>query len=263
MTTREIIDIGASANDGTGDTLRSAGSKINNNFEKVFLMLGSDSDYLSERITIDSDGIIHTGPSYTTSIRFKPASINRTVYLPNDDGTLVTDSAQQTLINKSLRLPDIIDSSANEVLLFGSVASAVNYLKLDNAFTANYPTLSAKGSDTNISVSVSGKGSGAVITNKHSVSAETLDSDGASSLELGYTILNSPTALSITLNNGTLTGERKIFTNRGPGTATITPATFGPGTSFQIPQNAACELIWDSAAWYILSVSNDSDISIT
>ena len=34
--TRQNISIGSAANDGTGDTLRSAGTKINNNFREIY-----------------------------------------------------------------------------------------------------------------------------------------------------------------------------------------------------------------------------------
>jgi hypothetical protein len=33
---QQIIDIGISANDGNGDTLRAAGSKINDNFAELY-----------------------------------------------------------------------------------------------------------------------------------------------------------------------------------------------------------------------------------
>ena len=41
---RENISIGSSANDGTGDTLRNAGTKINDTFVELYLKLGGDSD---------------------------------------------------------------------------------------------------------------------------------------------------------------------------------------------------------------------------
>ena len=65
--TRQDINIGSAANDGTGDTLRSAGSKINSNFQELYLQFGGDSDVLSSLITIkDSAGtgaIIFEGTS--------------------------------------------------------------------------------------------------------------------------------------------------------------------------------------------------------
>ena len=38
-TTRQAISVGGTANDGTGDTLRSAGQKINSNIENIQLQI--------------------------------------------------------------------------------------------------------------------------------------------------------------------------------------------------------------------------------
>ena len=50
--TRQNINIGSAANDGTGDTLRSAGTKINQNFQEIYTQLGGDSSTLSNKVTL-------------------------------------------------------------------------------------------------------------------------------------------------------------------------------------------------------------------
>ena len=40
---RQTVNTGSSANDGTGDTLRTAGVKINANFAELYQLLGGDS----------------------------------------------------------------------------------------------------------------------------------------------------------------------------------------------------------------------------
>ena len=40
---RQTLDIGTNANDGTGDTLRSGGEKINDNFNELYSTLGGNS----------------------------------------------------------------------------------------------------------------------------------------------------------------------------------------------------------------------------
>jgi hypothetical protein len=144
---RQTINIGASANDGTGDSLRVGGDKINDTLGELYNYLGGDSDQL-------------------------PA--NRIVLHRND--TITT--------------------------------------------------------------------AGAIDTSKD------------------YYIINSGSSLALSLSDGAYTGEKKVFTNRGAGTATITPSNFGPGSSFSLSQNAGCEIIWDSAAWYLISGYPDSDITI-
>ena len=54
------------------------------------------------------------------------------------------------------------DDADNEQLLFSKTASAVNYLNITNAATSNAPTLAAAGSDTNIDLTLTPKGSGNV-----------------------------------------------------------------------------------------------------
>ncbi len=54
MSTREVLQTGTIANDGTGDTLRDAADKINTNFANVWTFLGgTDSDFTNETITVD------------------------------------------------------------------------------------------------------------------------------------------------------------------------------------------------------------------
>ena len=57
-------------------------------------------------------------------------------------------------------------SNFTEQFRIASVASAVNYLQVTGATTANTPVLSAQGSDTNISMSLIPKGSGGVLINQ-------------------------------------------------------------------------------------------------
>ena len=57
----------------------------------------------------------------------------------------------------------ISDSSENEYLKFSKTASAVNEITVTNAATGSGPSLSATGGDTNISVTLKGKGTGSVI----------------------------------------------------------------------------------------------------
>lgn len=84
----------------------------------------------------------------------------------------------------------------------------------------------------------------------------TITSDGALTGTFDYYILNKASALAVSLSDGAYTGEKKTFTNRGAGTATITPSNFGPGTSVALPQNAGCEVIWDGANWYLTGSYN-------
>jgi hypothetical protein len=79
-----------------------------------------------------------------------------------------TISSTDTLSNKTLTAPKfadlgfIADANGNEMVIFDTVASAVNEITLANAATGNSPTISATGGDSNININLVPKGTGIV-----------------------------------------------------------------------------------------------------
>ena len=65
---QQIIDVGANANDGTGDSLYEAGNKINSNFTELFAKASVDAD-------IKFFGNNITSPTSSMSSNFKGKSI--------------------------------------------------------------------------------------------------------------------------------------------------------------------------------------------
>ena len=63
----QSLGIGGSANDGTGDTLRAASDKINDNFLEIYTLIG-DASSLSTGISATASVITLTAPSIATSI---------------------------------------------------------------------------------------------------------------------------------------------------------------------------------------------------
>ena len=114
---RQNIGIGSVADDGTGDTLRTAGTKINQNFQELYGRFG-DSTSISSKITLDSFGVVFEGnsvDSFETILSLVEPTADRSVYLPNANGTIITDSATQTMVNKTLNVatlgsPQIADA---------------------------------------------------------------------------------------------------------------------------------------------------------
>jgi len=88
----------------------------------------------------------------------------------------------------------------------------------------------------------------------------TYTANGAIDSDHAFIICNKGTALSLTLPNATTTGQYKIFTNKGAGAATITPASFAQGASFTLAQYDGCTAIWDGTNWYL--VGNQGEITI-
>ena len=58
----QSLGIGSSLNDGTGDTLRSGGSKINDNFSEIYTLIG-DGESLSSGISSSATVITLTAPT--------------------------------------------------------------------------------------------------------------------------------------------------------------------------------------------------------
>ena len=122
----------------------------------------------------------------------------------------------------------IADVNGAEVFGITATGSAVNHVDVQNAATGANPVLSASGDDANVNLNISGKGTGSVEINKAAYSSDEVTSSGAASTTKSYIVGNSGTPITITVANGTTVGEYKLFTNKNAGTATITPATFGP-----------------------------------
>jgi hypothetical protein len=80
--------------------------------------------------------------------------------------TIALLSAAQTLTNKTLSSPKIttglLDTNGNSWIVQSAVASAVNSLQIVNAATGSAPQIAAVGSDTNIGLTITGKGTGQV-----------------------------------------------------------------------------------------------------
>ena len=104
MSTREILQTGTVANDGTGDTLRDAADKLNTNFVNLWNHIGGQgSDFNSETITID------TAASPTSPISFCNASSALAVSLP--DATL--DGTSKRFLNINSGTATITPSNTN------------------------------------------------------------------------------------------------------------------------------------------------------
>jgi len=89
------------------------------------------------------------------------------------DLALVNLTAPQTLTNKTLTTPTINDpiiniiddTNGNEEIIFTTTASAVNELTVANAATGNNPNVTASGSDADVGINLTPKGTGAVTFN--------------------------------------------------------------------------------------------------
>ena len=105
---RQNVNIGAIANDTTGDTLRQAGNKINSNFAELYTSLYGDSVTAISTLTLANNAIVFEGSiadSFETTLTVINPTADRTIKLPDYTGSVVVDSATQTLLNKTLKTP--------------------------------------------------------------------------------------------------------------------------------------------------------------
>ena len=125
--TRQNIGIGSAANDGNGDTLRTAGTKINANFAEVYALLGGgDSSNLSTQITLENDAVTFEGSTandFETRLKATNPTQDNIITLPDSTGTVTLDNTIQTLTNKTLTAPKL-----NENVALTSTATELNLL---------------------------------------------------------------------------------------------------------------------------------------
>ena len=285
---KSVIGNGSSANDGTGDTLRAAATKINSNFTEIYNLLGGEfsadsngiSQALSTKITFSDSatGLIRfegtTANAHETTLQVVEPTGDRQIVFPNASGNVVLDSSTNTLTNKTLTSPTVNtptinapkisglsgsgvlqDSSGNEVLELTKTASAVNHVNLTNNATNNNPKITAKGGDTNVGLELEAKGTGKIIlNNSHVLKQETVNtgSNEALSLLLPFTQITKGTAGTYGIADGVV-GQVKYVVNSGAGNAVITPDNFGPGSTLTLQQNETGTLIFDGTNWQILA----------
>ena len=285
---KSVINNGSSANDGTGDTLRAAATKINNNFTEIYAVLGgktatdlsASAATLTTKITFSDSatGLIRfegtTADAHETTLQVVEPTGDRQIVFPNASGNVVLDSSTNTLTNKTLTSPTVNtptinapkisgfsgggvlqDSSGNEVLELTKTASAVNHVNLTNNATNNNPKITAKGGDTNVGLELEAKGTGKIIlNNSHVLKQETVNtgSNEALSLLLPFTQITKGTAGTYGIADGVV-GQVKYVVNSGAGNAVITPDNFGPGSTLTLQQNETGTLIFDGTNWQILA----------
>lgn len=135
--TKQVLNRGTIANDGTGDTLRTASQKIQENFDELYNKLG-DGSVLMSLLDFDSDAIVfegRTADQFETRLRATDPTADRIVTIPNYSGALVMDSATQTLENKTLTSPVLTTPQINDTSADHQYVFAVSELAADRTIT--------------------------------------------------------------------------------------------------------------------------------
>ena len=178
---RETINIGVVANDGTGDTFRIAGQKINNNFEELYTNF--EATELGDGIDLDGNNII--GTRSNDNINFIPAGTG-IVTMPNllVDGTinLVDNVISATQSNSDL----VMRSSGTGSIVMGDISIQDN-------------TVSTNASNADTELTANGTGTISLLSNTtiNGDMTVTSVSQGAGQFDTSVTLASGATVTSI------------------------------------------------------------------
>jgi hypothetical protein len=167
--TQEVINVGVNADDGTGDSLREAGLKINNNFTELFAfpVVSADIKFKQNKIVSQSsDADIVIKPSGTGNTVFPGLTIednNIKVTRSNDDIKITASGSGRVVVDgvgfagTSITGTDSSIINVNENLIVDGTITA-DTSTLGGAVVAN-STLDVTGNTTLSTLTVSGASS--------------------------------------------------------------------------------------------------------
>ena len=256
----QALGLGSVANDGTGDSLRTGGDKVNDNFVEIYTKFG-DGSTLASNVNITGNAATATtlassrniaGVAFNGSAAIAIASTNL-----SDTASICLAANTLTLTNKTLTSPIVggdvttasgnllINSATQIVEVKGDGSSVEGMIKLNCHANSHGQTIKPQphsAAVTNISLLPAGasstlvsKVSADVLTNKTladlKTSVQTLSGAGAIDLVTGVTEVTTTAADALTLANGTV-GQIKIIVMKADGgDGTITPVTFAGGST--------------------------------
>ena len=256
----QALGLGSVANDGTGDSLRTGGDKVNDNFVEIYTKFG-DGSTLASNVNITGNAATATtlassrniaGVAFNGSAAITIASTNL-----SDTASICLAANTLTLTNKTLTSPIVggdvttasgnllINSATQIVEVKGDGSSVEGMIKLNCHANSHGQTIKPQphsASVTNTSLLPAGasstlvsKVSADILTNKTladlKTSVQSLSGAGAIDVVTGVTEVTTTAADALTLANGTV-GQIKIIVMKvDGGDGTITPVTFAGGTT--------------------------------
>ena len=134
---RQILNTGSTANDNTGDTLRTAGTKMNANFQEIYSLLGGDNVTTGVTTSLTDSGLNFYGVAYDTRLIVTEGASSHIVTIPAGTDTVVLTNIAATLTNKSLTSPVITDPVISTLQL-NDVDSSHQYTIVTGALSANH-----------------------------------------------------------------------------------------------------------------------------
>ncbi len=214
---KQLINRGSAANDGTGDNLRNAGLKINDNFNEIYTAVG-DGTTLTGYIRF-SDGTTNVDRNLGQDIQFIGgtginSSISGNQITLAVDGTIVTTTSTNALSNKTIDLTDNtitgtlaeFNTAVSDAILASTAGSetltnkTINFA--DNTITTTTANFNTALTDGDIATLAGSE----TLTNKTLTSPVINSPTGDVATKTGVQTLTNKTLTSPTINGGTLSG---------------------------------------------------------
>jgi len=219
---QEVINIGVQADDGTGDTIRGAGIKINNNFTELFATsyVSSQIDFIGNNInaTLSNSDLSLSGNG-TGIVRFSDLTIDHTIRMSDNEIRVNTSNADLVLTASgtgSVMIDNVdinggnidgtpIGSSTPAAGTFTALSYDNSPLVIDGVTVADN-TIKANASNSNLELGANGTGyvriNGINLPNSDGVGGQVLQTDGSGQLSW----FTSPLLFDQTnLDDGTVT----------------------------------------------------------
>ena len=201
---KQSINIGSTANDGTGSTLRDGGDLINDNFNEIYTKLG-DGSTLTSAITATattltlsntsfaSFQIKDTSEDHTYNFTVNELAANRNVELPllGSDDVFVFEAHSQTLTNKTLTTP-----IANAGIQLKNGATSAGFLEFfeDSDNGTNKVTLIGPASTGDVTITLPSTAGTVALTSDVSVTDSSTTTFSNKSIDLDSNTLSGTLA---------------------------------------------------------------------
>src|SRR6056300_450799 len=195
---QEVINIGAIADDGTGDTIRRAGIKINNNFTELYATSSASSQihFIGNNIssTLSNSDIVLLGNG-TGSVKISDLTIDGSIRMSDNQIRTNTSNADLVLtasgtgtiqtsvadINGGAIDGTVIGATTPAAATFSTLSYNNSALVIDGV-TVNDNTISANASNSDLELSASGTGyvniNGVSFPNSDGTAGQVLQTDG-------------------------------------------------------------------------------------
>ena len=260
-------------NETTGATLTFSNGVLSNGKNQVIKLTGTILNAVNVIIpdSIEKTYIVENATTGAFTVTFKTSSGTGVTWSTTDKGTKLVYSDGTNVVDTefvdnaitevvedtspelggdldtnsfNIKFDDakgIRDNSDNEQLIFQSnTTTAVNYFEITNSQTGSDPALSVAGSDTNVGLAVTTKGTGVIKFNNAAYNPEVTLTDGAT---INWAVNAEPVAKVTLAGNRTLAAPTGEFAGQFVSLLVIQDATGSRTLTF----NAVYEFASDTA----------------